>query len=256
MNYRILLNLLFVFTTALSANELELTPENIPPAFSAEYDVVYSGLTVGKVTYQLTHPDKDTWIYTSTSKPQGLVAMFSGQNPVTDKAELKLMGDEILPIFYERDRKTSKGDRSESATYIWDQNIAKTSYRDRKTDIDLSTNIIDKFTIQLLIMANAKSLPDYMLLPVIAKAKVKEYEIINYGPETIDTVYGERDTIKVERKRDESSYIIWADSNAHGLPIQIQKMEDGKLEYTVRIQNSTLISDKKSATTNQQSSYH
>ncbi|MEM8844868.1 MAG: DUF3108 domain-containing protein [Pseudomonadota bacterium] len=258
MNYKPIFTLLmlFVFSHPLLAKELELTPENIPPAFSAEYSVVLGGITVAKVTYKLTKPSPDTWFYTSSSSPQGLASLFAGSNTVTDKADLKLIDNEILPVYYERERKTRKEDKSEFATYIWENEIAETSYKDRKADIDLSDNIIDKFTIQLLIMANVNNIPDYMILPVISKAKVDEYEIINYGPEQIDTVYGKRDAIKVERKKDESSYIIWADLNAHGLPLQIQKVEDGKVEYTVRIQNSTLITTKKvRSSTIQQSSY-
>ncbi|MEM7304198.1 MAG: DUF3108 domain-containing protein [Pseudomonadota bacterium] len=213
-------------------------------------------MPVAKVSYKLSHPDKDTWLYTSSSKAQGMAALFAGNNSVKDKADLKLIGDEILPVFYERDRKTKNEDKSEDAVYMWDENIAKTSYKDRKAEIDISDNIIDKFTIQLLIMANYNKIPDYMVIPVISKAKIKEYEIINYGHDSVDTVFGKRDAIKVERKRDESSYIIWADPNAHGLPIQIQKVEDGKVEYTVKIQDSSLIKDKKSVTTNPQSSYH
>lgn len=257
MSYRAVLGLLVLFacTGTLLAKDLSLTPENIPPAFTANYTVVLAGMNVANVTYQLSQPSPDTWLYTSSSKPQGLAAVFASSSSVSDKADLKLIGDEILPVFYERDRKTKKEDKSENAVYIWDEDIARTSYKDRKADIDLSSDIVDQFTIQLLIMANANNIPEHMVLPVISKAKVKEYEIINYGADTVDTVFGKRNAIKVERKRDESSYVIWADPNAHGLPIQIQKLEDGKVEYTVRIQDSTLIKDKKTTATNPQPSY-
>lgn len=237
--------ILFTCTGSLMAKELTLTPENIPPVFNAEYSVVFGSMPVAKVTYGLSQPEPDTWIYTSTSQAQGLAAVFADSDTVKDRADLKLMGNEILPVFYERERKTKKEDKSENAIYFWDENIAKTSYKDRETDIDLSSDIVDQFTIQLLIMANASDIPDYMVLPVISKAKVKEYEIINYGMDTIETVFGKREAVKVERKRKDSSYIIWADLSAHGLPIQIQKVEDGKVEYTVKIQNSTLIQHKK-----------
>ena len=245
-NYKTILSLLLLMacTTHLQAKELILTPENIPPAFNAEYTVELKGMTVAKVTYQLAQPEADTWLYSSSSRATGIAAVFAGSNSVNDKADLKLMGGEILPVFYERERKTKKEDKSENAIYVWDEQIAKTSYKDRKTDIDLSSDIIDKFTIQLLIMANVNDIPDYMVLPVISKAKVKEFEIINYGADTIDTVFGKKETIKVERKRKDSSYIIWADPDAYGLPLQIQKLEDGKLEYTVKIQKSNLIKGK------------
>ena len=136
---------------------------------------------------------------------------------------------------------------------------AKSEYKDRKLDITLDDLTTDKFTLQLLIMATVNDIPEKMMLPIISKAKLKQYEIINQGTDTLDTVYGQRDTIIIERVKDDSSYKIWADPNKYGLPLQIERIKEGKTEYTVQLEKSSLFQDSErkitQSTHSQQSSY-
>ncbi len=237
---------------------LTLTVPNIPPTFSAEYTVKASGLTVAKFNVKLTQEDEHHWTYHSVSDAVGLAAMFMGGEPVTDTSKLTLADGIIRPSFYERIRKTKKEDKSERVAYHWEKLLAHSEYTDRKLDITLNNQVTDKFTLQLLIMANINHIPNEMTLPIISKAKLKDYLIVNNGREKINTAYGERETIVIERKKDDSSYKIWADPAIHGLPLQIERIKEGKTEYIVRLVDTSLLDDSNKIsenTTNQQSSY-
>lgn len=237
---------------------LTLAPPNIPPAFSAEYSVKASGLNVATLKVKLIQDDENNWTYYSISDAVGLAAMFMGGEPVTDTSKLTLTDGVIRPTFYERIRKTKKEDKSERVFYQWGQLSAHSEYKDRKKTITLNDQVTDKFTLQLLIMANIEHIPNEMTLPIISKAKLKDYLIINNGRETLNTAYGERETIIVERKKDDSSYKIWADTSAHGLPLQIERIKEGNTEYIVRLVETSLIDDSKKASavsTTQRSSY-
>ena len=242
---------LLFLCTVVSAEEfaLSLTAPNMPPAFSAEYAVKVGGMSMGKLDVNLTQIDPENWTYHSSSTALGLAAMFVGGDPVTDTAKLKLFDNEIRPTFYERIRKTKKADKSERVFYQWEKYLAQSEYRERKLEVNLNTHTTDKFTLQLLIMANIKSIPEKMVLPVISKAKLKEYQIVNYGAVTLNTIYGERNTILIERIKGDSSYRIWADPAAHGLPLQIERIKEGKSEYMVKIQDSSLHKESEKITT-------
>lgn len=237
---------------------LTLSIPNIPPAFSAEYSVEIDGLSVGKLEVNLIQTDANNWTYHSTSTAQGIIAMFMGSEPVTDTSRLQLLDGIIRPVFYERIRKNKGEDKSEQVIYQWDNLLAQLKYKDRQAEINLNEQITDKFSSQLLIMANIKNIPATMTLPIISRAKLKQYELINYGTEVLNTIYGERETILIGRKKDDSSYRIWADPNLHGLPLQIERIKKGKTEYIVKIKDSTLLQASKkiiSTSTNQRSSY-
>ena len=220
---------------------LPLSLNNIPPAFSAQYVVTVGGMKMGKLEVNLTQNDASSWTYHSESSASGLAALFVGNSNVSDTSKLTLLNDQIRPILYERKRVTREVDKSERVIYQWDQFSAQSKYKDRNLDITLEESTTDKFTLQLLIMANINNIPEKMTLPIISKAKLKQYNIVNVGRETLKTIYGERETIIVERVKDDSSYKIWADPNTYGLPLQIERIKEGKTEYIVKLEESSLF---------------
>ena len=237
----VLLILLSLSSRLIADPLLPLSIENIPPAFTANYSVNIGGMSMGKLDVRLTQDDESNWTYHSESSATGIAAVFVGSKNVTDTAKLAVLGDTIRPTFYERIRITKDVDKSERVFYRWDTQQAQTQYKDRKLDIALNELTTDKFTLQLLIMANINSIPEKMTLPIISKAKLRQYDIVKVGKESLQTTYGERDAIIVERIKDDSSYKIWADLNNYGLPLQIERIKQGKTEYIVKLKESSLF---------------
>ncbi len=229
----------------LAEHLLPLSVTNIPPAFNANYSVQIGGMSMGKLNVKLTQEDASNWTYHSESSATGLASVFVGSNNVTDTTKLTLLNESIRPTFYERIRKTKEADKSERVFYRWDTLLAQTQYKDRKLEIALNDFTTDKFTLQLLIMANIDAIPEKMTLPIISKAKLKQYDIVKVGTESLDTVYGERETIIVERIKDDSSYKIWADPNMQGLPLQIERIKEGDTEYIVKLEETSLFNNSK-----------
>jgi len=250
-----------VMTTSVFAEQplLPLTTPNMPPAFTAEYVVKVGGLNMGKLEVNLTQVDTENWTYHASTTALGLAAIFVGSDAVTDTSKLQLLDGTIRPIFYERIRITKNADKSERVVYQWENLLAQSQYRDRELEVMLNEQTTDKFTLQLLIMANIKAIPEKMILPVISKAKLKNYEIVNLGTVKLNSIYGERNTILIERIKGDSSYRVWADPASHGLPLQIERIKEGKTEYIVKLEESSLLQASEKVTiqsmNHQQSSY-
>ncbi len=233
---------LLLITSSISAQDfsLPLSTLNMPPAFTAEYAVKVGATSLGKIDVNLTQVDSKNWTYHSSSTALGLAAMFVGNDAVTDTSKLQLLDGAIRPISYEHIRKSKNIDKSERVFYQWDKRLAQSEYKDRTLEVDLKELTTDKFTMQLLIMANINNIPKEMTLPVISRAKLKTYQVVSLGVVKLNTIYGERDTILIERIKGDSSYRVWADIASHGLPLQIESIKEGKTEYTVKIENSSL----------------
>ena len=201
------------------------------------------------------------WVYHSSTTPKGLAAIFLNNQAVTDRTLLQLNDQTVRPVSFEHIQKTNRKDRSQYVDFDWTNNKATTQYKGISKELDLPENTFDNFSLQLLLMANVNNLPEQMQLPVISKGKFKQYQFYKVGEQVITTVYGESQTILVERRKDnekKSTYKFWVDPNHYGLPLQFEKIENGKREYIARITKSSFIPLPESggvqAATNPQSS--
>ena len=235
-----------VKTSFASEQPLVLSDTNIPPEFTASYKIKKSGLNVGEMQLALEKEQADKWIYHSATKPIGIAAVFLSDQPVTDRTELQLAENIIRPVLFEHVQKTEQKDRSQHVQFDWSTNIATAQYKGLTRELELQENTVDNFSLQLLLMANVNALPQEILLPVISKGKAKEYKFYTVGKETINTVYGEVETILVERRKDnekKSTYRFWVDPTIHGLPLQFEKEEHGKSQYIAKIVATSFLPD-------------
>ena len=242
LNFTIVLLLACIST--VNAQDLRLSEQNIPPEFTASYDVRKSSLKVGElnVAFEQTEPGK--WIYQSTTTATGIAALFLKDGKITDRTELQLVNEFIRPVAFEHVQVTASKDRSQRVQFDWQTGTAQAEYKDRSNIIPLQENTFDNFSLQLLLMANVAALPDEMSFPVISKAKSKQYKFYKVGKEVIETTFGKLETVLVERRKDnkkKSTYRFWVDPNNYGLPLQIEKVEYGKTEYFAQITETSFM---------------
>ena len=239
---------LFIATPLFASDQsLALTDQNIPPEFTASYQIKKGVLHVGELQVALEQTDASNWVYHSSTMPIGIAAVFLRNQAITDRTKLRLTDDAVRPISFEHKQKTAKKDRSQQVAFDWVSNIATTQYKGITKEVDLQTNTFDNFSLQLLLMANVDTLPQQMQLPVISKGKFKHYNFYNLGKQTIETIFGAKEVILVERRKDnekKSTYRFWVDPNNYGLPLQFEKEENGKSEYIAKIVETSFIPTK------------
>lgn len=224
--------------------QLTLSAENIPPAFTAQYEIRKGSLKVGEMNLVLEKTADNDWVYHSSTIPKGLAAIFLNNQAVTDRTHLQQTDQSIRPVSFEHIQKTKTKDRSQYVAFDWTNNKATTQYKGISKELDLPENTFDNFSLQLLLMANVNNLPEEMQLPVISKGKFKQYQFYKVGEQVINTVYGESQTILVERRKDnekKSTYKFWVDPNHYGLPLQFEKIENNKREYIAKIVGTSFI---------------
>lgn len=223
---------------------MELTKNNIPPPFSASYQLEKGLIQIGVLEVSLKTISNDQWVYQSNTRATGVAKVFLGKKPVIDRSILATIDKLILPISFEHIQKKGSKDRSQFVSFNWPKQTAQAKYKEKDNSIDLQKNMFDNFSVQLLLMANIHQLPDIFTLPVISKAKQKPFKFYKIGKEELTTRLGVIDTLLIERRKDNdknSTYKIWAAVDAYGLPIQIEKIENGKSQYLAKIIRSDLL---------------
>lgn len=231
------LALLFPVANAESAgslNELNLSiqEENLPPPFSARYEVTNGTLTLGSTrTLWTQHADSD-WLYESTTTPLGIAKLFTKE--ISDQSFFKIEQDSVLPNKYLHKQQK----RNEEIHFNWKQLTAQSEYKDEQKTVTLEKNTVDMLAIHILVMSNIHSLPDQFTVPVLRKNRLVHYTFSVLRKEKLETPVGTFDTVVLERKKnndDQTSHLIWSAVNYQGLPVQYEKREGEKQEYLARI---------------------
>lgn len=231
--------LLSTLATA-DTSQLSIHEHNIPPEFSAKYEIQMNGMSLGETKVALAKNAQSGWIYSSKAKTKGLAALISGGQNMSETSYLQLIEDNIRPVLYERIKVSGSENKSERVTYTWHKNHVRATYKDRVLNETIHKYSLDLFTLQLSLMSNISKIPNKTSVTAISKAKLKDYLIIRHDDAVLDTVYGARNCTVIERKRGDASYKIWADANVYGLPLKIEHLENGKIQYAVNLVESSL----------------
>lgn len=229
---------------AAETPEITLTNNNIPPPFSASYQLEKGLLPVGVLDVTLETSIEKGWIYQSSLRAIGVAKLFLGKEPVTDRSELAVFNHSIFPTVFKHIQIKGGEDRSQLVLFDWQEMTAQAKYKEKDRSIDLQKNMFDNFSVQLLLMANIHHLPDEFTLPVISKAKHKTFKFYKVGLVKLSTRFGLLDTLLIERRKENkknSTYRIWAALDSFGLPVQIEKIENGKSQYLAKILTSSLL---------------
>ncbi len=245
MRLLIITTMLFLAATGFAgAQQLTLSEQNMPPEFTAAYNVMKGPLKVGELDVALEQTEPGTWVYHSSTTPFGIAAVFLKNQPIIDRTELQLINNIVRPVTFEHIQKSGSKDRSQRVLFDWSSYTAQADYKDRSNKIILEENTFDNFSLQLLLMANVDTLPEELFVPVISKAKSKQYKLYKVGKQIIETAFGELETVLVERRKDnkkKSTYRFWVDPDNYGLPLQIEKIENGKSEFVASIVKTSFM---------------
>lgn len=216
-----------------------LNEENLPPDFVATYDVHKGNIRVGKMLVSLRKVG-DELIYKSNTSPVGIAAFFLGQQEITDRAVLKLIGTSYRTIEFKHEMKHSDKNRNQHYVFDWENNKANVQYKDRENTLDIMSYTFDNFSTQLLLMRKPDVKSTEYIYSVISKGRLKEYVYKLEKNETLETKLGKLSANKyVREKKDEkkTTYLGWYAESLNYIPIKLDKMENGKIDVSIQITN-------------------
>lgn len=234
--FYVILTALFFTQPALGNPAAVLNEENLPPEFEATYDIHKGSIRVGKMSVSLKKVDGEL-IYESITKPVGMAALFLGDQVVTDRAVLKLIGNQYRSIEFAHQMKNSDKNRNEHYVFDWQNNKVNIKYKDRSSVLDIPENTFDNYSAQLLLMRKPidTAINTYS---VISKGRLKEYRYELETTEMIDSKIGKLNANKYVRKKDndkKTTYLGWYAEEINYLPIKLDKFENDKLDVSIQI---------------------
>ncbi|MBT5098609.1 DUF3108 domain-containing protein [Gammaproteobacteria bacterium] len=231
-------------TSLVSANPLILNQDNIPAPFSAQYQIIKSGMTMGKVKLELEQHSPVSWEYRSWMKAKGLAKLIIGGGKSRAVTHLRLHQGNFHPYLFEEIKSSGDGFRDQKIVFDWQAGRVQASYKAQHLDQTLPTNTFDNLSLQLSLMANVNQLAQVSVIHLANKRRLREYEIRKSEVLIEQALIGQVNSILLEQYRRDTEVLeirIWLDPQRNGLPLMFERYKDGELQFTAHLISSSLL---------------
>ncbi len=238
MFFRILFCGLLLWGPWQSARGLEDNP--LPfPLFHAEYELYAFGLHLGDATRSLTRAGDKRFVFYSDSQTTGLLS-YIRDDRITETSVWEYHQGEVRPLKYTYHHSGSKKQRHEEVIFDWENQIARGMYRGESWQDPLDEGELDPSVYQIALMKTLlENEPGDMEYQVPYKGKFKPFPLKFEGRETIDTVFGELETVKFMHRGDNKERIsrLWCAPDLYYLPVRVSHTEPGGETITMHIES-------------------
>ena len=215
-------NFILLLASLFAMNALAV---ELPPAFKAHYVVKKGPFELGKAIRELRFGPDGEIIYRSGSDTTGLADLLYS-NHVKETTRLQRHGTTVVPIEYQYKR-SGKRDRTMSQQFDREQGKVTSLVDAKKYEFQVPDNVIDPNAYQLKLMVELASGTREFSYQVARKGGMRTYDIRHLGDERLKTVYGELDTVVIQRKTSRTT-TMWCAPELDFLPVKIQhKEKDG-----------------------------
>jgi len=209
--------------------------EAVLAPFSAHYLAQWKGITVGSSDLQLVHTAQlGAYRYKWTVSASGIFRLVYSDD-VVQQSWFKVVDEHVLPEKYF----AQEGKSSVSLNFDWNGERLRGSSENKPVDIGLKPGTQDLLSIQIEVMLDLKNgdMPDAFY--IVEKNAMKEFLYAREGTARIGTAIGTLDTVIVSSQRAGSDRILrmWFAPSLGYVPIQAERMRDGKLEFAMRIKS-------------------
>ncbi|WP_110458949.1 DUF3108 domain-containing protein [Shewanella algidipiscicola] len=218
---------LLAFSMIASAAQHPLTPH------SAEYQVNYGSIELGKARYQLPPPHNNLYQYRFDSDVSLLM--------LTDKRVVQstftLDGERLVPMRYTHERSGTGPHYQEQSAYATDQNIVHSRYKEERTKFPYNGNLFDPLMVQLQFRLDMMAGLTNLHYAMLKSGEIDEYDFKVIGKERMLIKSGQYDTVKIEVVRDNSKRqtFFWMAPDLGYLPVRLTHFEKGSKQLDITL---------------------
>ena len=192
----------------------------LPTDIAAEYNLVFTGLTIGHVseTYSRTG---DTYAIRSVARSEGPLKLFL-DDQITMQSSGRVVASGLQPLEFAQHRaKTSKG--AVQATFDWEHRVMHSTSGDNRSEVPLPDATQDRISVMYQFM-NLKPGAGTVTMPMSNGKKVELYTYRFVDEEPLETQAGRFDTLHYERvvaSPKESKAQVWLAKDRFNFPVRV-----------------------------------
>jgi len=217
--------LLLMFSALLAMNVLAGEPTGEPlPLFTAHYVVKKGPFELGRSLRELQNGADGELVFRSDSDTTGMAGLLISEH-IRQTTRLKLDGAHVIPLEY-RYQRDGRKDSTITQQFDWKQGNVTSQVNEAVYKYPLQQDAIDQSAYQISLMIDLAKGEREFRYHVAGKTDMRTYAISHVGDERIETVFGELDTVVIQRK-DKQTTTMWCAYDLHFLPVKIQHEERG-----------------------------
>ncbi|MGS0681947.1 DUF3108 domain-containing protein [Shewanella sp. 125m-7] len=223
------ISLLFASHVSL-ADTTALTPH------TAEYQVNYGSIELGRARYILDAPDGNQFQYRFDSDV-GLL-MLSDQRHI--RSEFTLEGNnQLIPMRYSVERTGTGPSFREQAAFAKGQNVIHSRYKEERAQFPYDSELFDPLMVQLQFRLDMEAHKDELHYTMVKEGEVDDYAFKIIGKERVNIDSGSYQTIKFEviRESKKRQTFFWMAPELSYLPIRLTHFEKGSKQLDIKLLN-------------------
>lgn len=206
-------------------------------SFSANYTADWKQLPFsGKAQRSLKQQAEGTWQLDFSAS-----MLVAGLN---ETSWLKLVNGEIQPQAYRYARKGMGKSKKTKHDFNWRTQVVTGSDRGKAVQLTLIQGVQDKSSYQLALQRDIAEGKTSMSYQVLDGDELDTYDFRVLGEESVDTLVGTLDTIKVERVRDPTQSkritVLWFAKDWDFLLVRLQQIEKDGKEYQIILEEGSV----------------
>ena len=203
--------------------------------FSADYEIYYGDIHLGKANYRLSHSQDNHYRFDFASYLSFLI--FWDERNVS--SDLVYEDQQLRPSYYRHDRKGTGRDYLEEIVFDRSNNRIRATYGKESKELDYEKDVIDGLTMQLQMVLDLQRGIERPKYWIVDFNRFKEYEFSFAGAETIkiqDVDY-ESVIFQVVRSHERRKSQMWFSTEHNYLPVRMVHFSKGKKKFNTHLVN-------------------
>ena len=208
---------------------------SIPSEFQAIYNAQLKQVD-GQVMMTLKKEQDNLYSYEIITRPSGFWRIII-DGSIREKSTFVFKDGRVQSKTYELTDTIRSKPRQSLAIFDWDNLLLSGNYKDRKFELPLNMDIIDRATLQIAIITNnqqANLSSDYYILDrdKVLKVQVNKKNIVN-----MRVPFGKYEAIEIQHTSEESgsTNLLWLAPELGYIPIKIAQKEGGKTVFSASL---------------------
>ena len=212
---------------------------SIPSEFQAIYNAQLKQVD-GQVMMTLKKEQDNLYSYEIITRPSGFWRVII-DGSIREKSTFVFNDGLVQSKTYELTDTIRSKPRQSLAIFDWDNLLLSGNYKDRKFELPLNIDVIDRATLQIAIIANNQGpnlSSDYYILDrdKVLKVQVNKKDTVN-----VPVPFGDFETIEIQHRSEQSEITnsLWLAPELGYIPVKIAQKKDGKTVFSASLAQLT-----------------
>ena len=212
---------------------------SMPSEFQAIYNAQLKQVD-GQVMMTLKKEQDNLYSYEIITRPSGFWRIII-DGSIREKSIFILNNGVVQSKTYELTDTIRSKPRQSLATFDWDNLLLSGYYKDRKFELPLNIDIIDRAVLQIAIIANSHQDINSAEYYILDKDKIKKVQVSKKEMVSIRVPFGQFEAIEISHASEESDSInsLWLAPELDYIPIKIIQKKDGKTVFSASLSQLT-----------------